>query len=142
MFADTFTVLITPDREAGVAALVQSQARAIRGQQVTVTGAFRRRIISGAPEKGAPEFEVVFWRYDAAAGDEPPAPGRKMSIEELTTAESAPTSTVTVIGNSAAVIFSPTCHTAVENVPLTGSSRTICMRYGSPASRLKATIGG
>jgi hypothetical protein len=97
--AETFMVMVSPDPEAGVAALIRSEAQSLRGQTVEVTGAFKRRNLSGQPEKGAPEFEVQFWRYETAASvDEMLGTGNRISIEDLMAAEKLAPTPVTVIG--------------------------------------------
>lgn len=97
--AETFMVMVSPDPEAGVAALIRSEANTLRGQTVEVTGSFKRRNLAGQPEKGAPEFEVQFWRYETAASvDELLSSGNRMSLEDLLAADTPPTTPVTIIG--------------------------------------------
>jgi len=96
--AETFTVLVVPDPDAGVAALLRAEAQQLRGQVIEVTGAFKRRNLAAPVDKGAPEFEVQFWRYETAASIEDTFSGNRMSIEDLVDADPLPSTPVTVIG--------------------------------------------
>jgi len=97
LFADTFTVLIVPEARSDAVMLMKARAPELKGKQVEIVGAFKRRVLPARVEKGTPLFSIVFWQFDDPSASSA-APAATMTLEQLTTAERLPAGQVTVIG--------------------------------------------